>query len=186
MGKYVRLLVCAAVMSAAVPGCRAGRTAETVNLQESEKAEEPLSSAPAIRLTDVLSGTVNEYEVISGNYDWNYRDGDQMTSVKACGSHPLYEAQEKDRLKLPRYNRMDYVCYSISCVKHPDRLTVNEYSVDDIGNMDARPLTSRVYEDAPMAELKPGFVYELIVEWDEGNQDTNGFYGTASYVVVTE
>lgn len=216
MGKYIRLLCCAAVVSAVITGCKAGhaapggneQTTEQVGKQTEEQTEEALpgsggeestavwdetdetdeilSSAPAIRLTDMLSSTINGFEVTSGNYDWNYRDGDQMAGVKACGSHPLYEAKGKERMKLPKYNRMDYVCYGISCEKHPDRMTVNEYSMDAMENTDAKPVSSRVYEGTIMLELKAGYIYELVAQWDEENLDTNGFFGTAGYVIVTE
>ena len=64
-----------------------------------------------MKLSDVLSGTMEEFVVASGNYTWNYPNGDEMTGGIACGAHPLVEAEDKERLALPRYNGQDTVGY---------------------------------------------------------------------------
>lgn len=90
------------------------------------------------------------------------------------------------RLALPRYNGQDTVGYIVSFAVKPDRLTVYEYSIEDLGHTDASPLAGTVYEDALMPQLKGSRVYEMVAEWDEEHLKENGCYGTASYVVVTE
>ena len=135
-----------------------------------------------MKLSDVLSGTMEEFEVTSGNYP----NGDEMTGGIACGAHPLVEAEDKERLALPRYNGQDTVGYIVSFAVKPDRLTVYEYSIEDLGHTDASPLAGTVYEDALMPQLKGSRVYEMVAEWDEEHLKENGCYGMASYVVVTE
>lgn len=155
---------------------------ETVKLDQIEPQREP----PALKLSDTLSSTLDKFEVTSGNYTWNYLEGGAMTGVNACGAHPLYEAKDKERLTIPQYNNLDSVSYSVSVSIKPDRITINEYSIEDLGNTDASPLSSKTYEDVIMPGLKNGRVYELTAEWDEENLEKNRCYGTAGYVVVTD
>lgn len=165
-----------------------GRRVVDVRLSEKENdtSQEMEQSAPSITLRDVLSSTMNEFIVTSGNYTWNFKKGDEMTGVIACGAHPLYEAKDKEPLKLPRYSGSDHVTYSISCTPMPSRVTVYEYSIEDLEGSDVQPISSRAYEEALLPELKAGRVYELFAQWDEEKLEKNGGYGTASYVVVTE
>lgn len=168
----------------AVTGC--GDAGRVLPLSEMENQIEAQKEPPALKLSDTLSSTLNEFEVTSGNYTWNYLEGGAMTGVNACGAHPLYEAKDKQRLTIPRYNKLDSVSYSVSVSIKPDRITINEYSIEDLGNTDASPLSSKTYEDVIMPELKKGRVYELTAEWDEENLEKNRCYGTAGYVVVTD
>lgn len=168
----------------AVTGC--GDAGRVLPLSEMENQIEAQKEPPALKLSDTLSSTLNEFEVTSGNYTWNYLEGGAMTGVNACGAHPLYEAKDKERLTIPRYNKLDSVSYSVSVSIKPDRITINEYSIEDLGNTDASPLSSKTYEDVIMPELKKGRVYELTAEWDEENLEKNRCYGTAGYVVVTD
>ena len=56
-----------------------------------------------------------------------------MAGIIACGSGPLDEAKVKESLKLPRYNKLDYVPYTVSWEEMPDSMTVEEYSAADLG-----------------------------------------------------
>ena len=185
--RYIRFirLSCLAVTVLAVligcMGCKAKSSADSPG-NRSDVLQEP----PSMKLSDVLSGTMEEFEVTSGNYTWNYPNGDEMTGGIACGAHPLVEAEDKERLALPRYTGQDTVGYIVSFAVKPDRLTVYEYSIQDLGHTDASPLAGTVYEDALMPQLKGSRVYEMVAEWDEEHLKENGCYGTASYVVVTE
>lgn len=183
-GKYIRVLYVSIAVLAVITGS-AGCKAESSgnpSVQVGNVGQEP----PAMKLSDILSSTMNEFEVTSGNYQWNYPGGDGMTGAVACGAHPLFEAKDKETLKLPRYNGQNTVSYAVSFIIQPDRLTVYEYSIEDMEGTDASPLSSAVYEDALMPEFKVSRVYELVAEWDEEHLEKNGCFGTASYVVVTE
>ena len=106
--------------------------------------------------------------------------------IAACGACPLEAAEGMEHLKLPRYNKLEEISYAVTCIREPDSLTVKEYDRKDVGTIDAKVLSSQVYEDVYLIALKPDRVYELVAEWDESNMEEKGFYGRASYVVVTE
>lgn len=146
---------------------------------------EGLTAAPAFTLSDSLSSQRNDFSVESGNYQWNCLAGDEMESVIACGSHPL-EGTVKERLKLAEYKGMDSVPYLLSCAVMPDKLTVHEWDAKDLGNTDAEMIAETECEDTRLLNLEPDRVYEILAEWKEDNLDVNGFYGTASYVIITE
>ena len=44
----------------------------------------------------------------------------------------------------------------------------------------------KVYAGQEMLPLKPDKIYELVAEWPEENLKEQGFFGEASYVVVTD
>lgn len=148
-----------------------------------------LTSAPAFILKDVLSDEEELVEIRSGNFFWNSKNGEGMTGVNACGSHPLYEAgnEHAASLKLPEYNGMDSVPYSFSCQVLPDELTVREWSAEDIGSDDAEEISVTTFDDSTtLLELKAGKVYEFTAVWEEANLEQRGFFGSASYVLKTE
>ncbi|WP_178314772.1 hypothetical protein [Lacrimispora sp. 210928-DFI.3.58] len=146
----------------------------------------PLTSAPSLKLNDVLSSTWAEFEVQPGDYTWNYVENGEGVGIAACGACPLEAAEGMEHLKLPRYNKLEEISYAVTCIREPDSLTVKEYDRKDVGTIDAKVLSSQVYEDVYLIALKPDRVYELVAEWDESNMEEKGFYGRASYVVVTE
>lgn len=148
-----------------------------------------LTDVPPFALTDVLSSTYGSFEIQSGNYTWNSGEDGEGKGIIACGAAPLEEAAFPNaaRLKLPRYNRMDYVGYVFSTKIQPDQLTVRQWTAEDIGNDEAKEESvSTYYYVTPFLELEPGKVYEFGAEWKKENQERHGFWGTASYVLVTE
>ena len=155
--------------------------------EETAKVDILLTSAPEIALSDALSSAYNRFEVRSGDYSWSYLDGKDTVSMVACGSHPLDANLEKaEKLKVPEYNRIEAAPYTVSAVVAPDRLTVREWDISQLGDMDAAAQSEADYEEAFIINLKPDKVYEIVAVWDEAKLEGNGFSGEASYVVITE
>ncbi len=142
---------------------------------------------PTFDLTDVLSSQLNSFEIKSGNYVWNVRQNGEMKCINACGLTPMEEAKTAMRLKLPEYYKTNSVTYSFSTKILPDILTVSEWNAKDIGNnSEDKKVVSVYYYKQPLLELEKGKVYEFLCDWKKENIGINGFYGTASYVLVTE
>lgn len=155
----------------------------------SSAPSEPLTSAPALVLSDPLASVLNSFELQSGSYTWNCKSGEEMRGIIACGSHPLDGAPDPDSitLKLPRYNGQNTAAYAFSSQVPADALTIRQWNKTDIGNTNAAAISvTSVDNPEPYVELAPGYVYELTLEWKEENLDTNGFFGEASYVLITE
>ena len=106
--------------------------------------------------------------------------------VIACGSGPLDGAEERETLKLPRYNGMDRVFYMVSWTENPDSMTVKEYSAADLNRAEAEALSVTTYDEIFALDLTSDRVYEITAKWEEEKQGERGFYGDAAYVVVTE
>lgn len=153
-----------------------------------------LKAAPEISLTDVLSSTINEWKITSGNYTWSYMENGEVVSLAACGMHPLEKAEEGERLKIPDYNGLDAVSYSLSCEVLPDSVMVTEWEASQLGDPEAVPVSSTVYSNDStkqetvgfLIELRPDRVYELYAMWKEERLETEGFSGEAGYVVITQ
>lgn len=145
-----------------------------------------LTSAPAFTLTDPLSSTYDPYEIQSGNYSWNCMYEGEMMGVIACGAHPM-DGVEVDKLKLPDYQNMSTVSYTFSTTIAPDILKIRKWDAANIGNTDAKEISViTYYYQMPLLELEPGRVYEFTASWKEEYADLRGFYGEASYTLVTE
>lgn len=137
-----------------------------------------LISPPIINLSDPLSSTWESFEIWPGNYSWNYKDGEEMTGVIACGVHPLDEIARTDKLKLPQYQRMDTILYSISIDAAPDQFIVRKWDVSDAGNTQAKELSViTIYEPTLLLHLEPDKIYELTAVWEKEKADMRGFYG---------
>ncbi len=145
-----------------------------------------LTSPPVISLSDPLSSTWETFEVLPGNYSWNYENGEEMTGVIACGAHPLDAENRMDKLKLPNYQRMDTVSYMIGIDAAPDKLIVRKWDAADAGNPQAEELSViTIYEPTLFLDLEPDKIYELTAIWEEEKADQRGFYGDAGYMFVT-
>lgn len=148
-----------------------------------------LTDVPLFILTDPLSSTINSFEIKSKNHSWNVKENGKLKNIESCGLSPLKEAGIDSALKLnlPKYNRMDSIPYLFSTVIAPDILTVSQWGVSDIDNVDAKKQSiTTYYYKTPILELEGGKVYEFVAEWKKENFDKNNFYGTASYVLITE
>lgn len=148
-----------------------------------------LLSAPVLHLSDMLSSTLDSFEVPPGLYSWTVPDGEQGRSTQACGMAPLAAAAMEDvpRLKLPRYNGTDDVLYSFYTQIPPDILTIRQWDGTAAEDPDAKEqVVTTCYQPLPFIDLEAGKIYEVAAEWKKSNADQNGFYGTASYVFVTE
>lgn len=146
-----------------------------------------LTSAPKIGLQDALSSTMQQFVVQSGNYSWYWQENGEMTGIEACGSNPLEINPEKaDILKIPNYKGLEEVNYTFSCIRMPESVTVREWDRSQLGTQDGAEQSVKVYPNPWMIPLKPDKVYELVAKWPEEKLEEQGFFGQASYVVVTD
>lgn len=164
-----------------------GETLHTDSREESEVEipEYTLRTSPPELYLSAASGSEEMFQIRSGNYTWNYSNG---TGIVACGVHPVDMkeiSKDEDKLWVISEDGTDGAFYTVFCAVPPDRLRVSEwYSTD---TSDTEPRTITVYESIPaVLSLQSDRIYELFAEWEEENQDRNGFYGEASYAVVTK
>lgn len=149
-----------------------------------------LTSPPTMTLQDSLSSTLNSYVVTSGTYSWNYQteNPEEMKSVEASGSFPTVavKGQEEKWLKLVDYNGIDYALYHAGFEVDPDRISIKEYDLLELGNMEPEVLSETSIEKNYILELRPRRIYEVTAEWDEKHLESNGFYGSAIYIFATD
>lgn len=181
----------------------AGSDAETVASSEAGSEPAPAASAaagtdaphadvlltgpPEISLSDSLSSANTSFTLRSGNSEWSWADGDEITTSIACGSAPLdMNPEQAAKLEVPDYNRLDSVPYLLACVILPDRILLREWDIQDLGSTDAEPLSETEYSEVLPIELKKDRVYELVAAWEEERKEERSFWGEASYQFLTE
>lgn len=160
---------------------------------EGESEERPaqqdllLTSASPMGLKDALSSNMQQFIVQSGNYSWNWLENGKRAGIEACGSHPLGIDREKtDILKIPDYNGLKEVDYILSCTRMPKSVTVREWDISQLGKAETAEPSVKEYTGSWVIPLKPDKVYELIARWPEEELAKQGFFGEASYIVVTD
>lgn len=109
-----------------------------------------------------------------------------MVSVVVCGADPREYVEKKPSMVIPKYNGMEEVGYSIGCDKAPTTLVVKEYYRAAIEDTQAEPVSVQSYDGTFLIKLKPNRYYEIYAVWEEGDMETNGFYGNAEYALVTD
>ncbi|HIV92089.1 MAG TPA: hypothetical protein H9744_10490 [Candidatus Eisenbergiella stercoravium] len=146
-----------------------------------------LTGPPEISLSDSLSSANTSFTLRSGNSEWSWADGDEITTSIACGSAPLdMNPEQAAKLEVPDYNRLDSVPYLLACVILPDRILLREWDIQDLGSTDAEPLSETEYSEVLPIELKKDRVYELVAAWEEERKEERSFWGEASYQFLTE
>ena len=103
--------------------------------------------------------------------------------------HELQYEQKQEKteiLKIPDYNGLEDVNYMLSCTKMPERVTIREWDISQLEETETAEPSVKVYAGQGMLPLKPDKIYELVAEWPEENLKEQGFFGEASYVVVTD
>lgn len=151
------------------------------------KADLLLTEAPEICLEDALSSTMESFPVKAGNYTWNWEEDGRGVGVVACKNHPLQINLEKAKtLKIPHYNRIEEVSYVVRTAVMPETLTVREWDISQAGQTETAEPLETVYQDPGIISLKRDKIYEFVGKWPEEQWEKCGFYGEASYVVVTE
>lgn len=153
-----------------------------------ENNTEVLQIPPVMTMGDLFSSLMSYYEVKAGSYEWHYtdRDSDLMVAVSADAPAPQEAVKDQERLLVKQYNKMDSAPYGANFAVEPDRVTLKEYNLADMGNTEAEAISETVYEEVLFWELKPCRIYEVIAEWEEANLVERGFYGKAHYVFATD
>lgn len=156
---------------------------------ESFTSVQILKKPPTLTMQDALSSAMNFTYVESGTYEWSYPTGNpnEMTTINASGAFPTVavKGKEDEWIEVRDYNGIDYAPYMLSWGIDPDRITIKEYDLLDLGDMEPLVLDEYTLEDVYFLELRPRRIYEVIARWDEGSNG-NGFYGTATYIFATD
>lgn len=147
-----------------------------------------LESPPNLQLSDSLSSTFNTFSVSPSNYNWTYKkESDEMVNIIACGRHPLdVNIEQIEALKVSHYNGIEGAFYACNFEALPDRITVTEYDSSEIGTTQKVQEITTEYEDSSFVNLKPEKVYYITAWWEQDFLESRGFYGQASYQVLTD
>lgn len=158
-----------------------------------------LKEPPLLGFSDSLSSQMNQFVITSGSYEWTFIDAElteegvydfangYRSGTAASGAFPTVAAKNMEWLKLPNYQGLDTWLYRLNCEVLPDEVRVREYSIYELGNEYAEIRSEKIYtKDMLLIELVPGRIYEIIASWDESHYEECGYYGEASYILVTD
>lgn len=158
-----------------------------------------LKEPPKLGFSDMLSSKMYDFQVSPNQYDWTYLDAEltedgvydfanaQEVGTSATGLHPTVAAKMTEWLRLTEYQGIDTWLYRLYCDVLPDKVIVREYSIYDLGDAFPEVRSEKEYtKDMLLIELIPGRIYEITAIWDESHYEECGYYGEASYVLVTD
>lgn len=161
---------------------------ESISTEESgEKSEKVLTTPPTMYLQDVFSSYWNEFPVNSNTYGWSYVDKEgKVLCIDAAGKHGIAgEVKGKEWLQVYEYSRHDAL-YGARFEVYPDNMSIREYDLLDLGDMNPELLAEKTNERVDLLELKPRRMYEITAIWLEDKFEERGFSGTAVYVFATD
>lgn len=158
-----------------------------------------LKEPPKLGFSDMLSSKINQFEISANQYDWTYLDAEltedgvydfanaSEVGISATGLEPTAAAKMTKWLRLTEYQGIDTWLYRLYCDVLPDKVIVREYSIYDLGDAFPEVRSEKEYtKDMLLIELIPGRIYEITAIWDESHYEECGYYGEASYVLVTD
>jgi len=169
---------------------------ETTNLQTLPVL---IKEPPKLGFSDMLSSKMYDFQVSPNQYDWTYLDAEltedgvydfanaQEVGTSATGLHPTVAAKMTEWLRLTEYQGIDTWLYRLYCDVLPDKVIVKEYSIYELGDEFAEVRSEKEYtKDMLLIELIPGRIYDITAIWDGSHYEECGYYGEASYVLVTD
>lgn len=179
-----------------------------------EFVEEPITTQkenkpPFLYLQDALSSNLEFFEVESLTYKWTKKvakpgtksweaftaDNTTDALAEAEGLLPVLAVKGKEWITLNDDIGIPYIArYGESVTldgvigfrgQTPDTITIREYDLLSLGDVNAKPISETVYEkDSPLI-LLPRRIYEVFAEWDVVKYYERGYYGTATYCFAT-
>ncbi|MBR6771744.1 MAG: hypothetical protein IKM28_11080 [Lachnospiraceae bacterium] len=162
------------------------------SISEPESAPKPISdpistpvTPPDLRLQDSLSSQMNFFKVSPGSYSWSYLIEGRLETREGSGYFPTRAVKGKEWIKLTDYQGIDFTPYLAGFEVMPDRITVWEYDLLELGDREPVCLSETVLEEVYFLYLIPGRIYELKAEWDKENLEANGYCGEAYYAFAT-
>lgn len=142
-----------------------------------------LSEAPSMGILDQPENQIppksqSLQEISPESYNWNYYDEKGKMGLALRGTDLLSRAEWAKRIPAAEI--------SLSWPVMPDGITVSQYPLEAAQNAEKEPEKEMTYEDKFLAEPEPEKIYVITAEWKRERLEENGFYGDASYVIVTE
>ena len=133
----------------------------------------------------VITASNQEYRIGSGNYSWEWPNPDgTMSSVIACGIHPLDYTGEADMVQYAEgetlFFRFDVMPQSVTC-----RCWTEEYWGDPQSyEANYEVLELGEYTLMPLSNVR--YVYELTADWGDGRSASYIFGSICDAVPSTE
>lgn len=160
-------LILALIFAFPLAGCGDQGTQGAVTGEANLLREEP---AQSLRSPPALTVTCGDQsgEALLGTYSWTYDNGDgTMTSVNACGSHPL-----SDRDWMTPIPRNGSESVALDFTAEPTAVSVRCWSdryANDDGSYEANYTTLTCENGIAAIPADGGYIYEVRAEWEYGN-----------------
>lgn len=182
---------------------------EEVVQPEEIQEEKEKKGPPHLLLQDASASDVSFFEVESDTYKWSVMeakpgtksweafDGNNtvMVSSESEGLHPTSAVKGKEQIILSDGGGVSYVAYYGEALavndmmgytgEVPDKITIREYDLLDLGDASAEPISEKEGDAAALLTLYPRRIYEIVAEWNLGQYQNRGFYGSATYCFAT-
>ncbi|MEY8395549.1 hypothetical protein AALB64_12135 [Lachnospiraceae bacterium 45-P1] len=142
-----------------------------------------LSEAPSMELlyrleNQIPASTESLGEILPGSYNWHYYDKKGNMRLTLRGTNLLSRSEQADKISA--------AALFLSWPVMPDGIAVSGYSLEAVFNGEQEPEFQKTCEDTYLVELEPDKIYVITAEWKRERLEESGFYGDASYVIVTE
>lgn len=163
---------------------------------------------PTMHLKNALSSSKDFFEVEAGTHSWTVmraKSGTKnweaiggenavMVSSEGQGLYPTAAVKGNEWIVLSDDIGVPYIMdFSTGTnvngmeryMEAPDHITVREYDLLDLADEYAEPVSQAIRVEYSPLTLIPGRIYEVVAEWNMGQYQERGFYGSATYCFAT-
>ena len=142
-----------------------------------------LSKAPSLELvsrpaTQNPSGGESLREILPESYNWHYYNEKGKMGLALKGANLLSHSGQAEKVSA--------AAFSLSWPVMPDDIAVSRHSFEAVSHKEQGPEEEKTYKDNFLVELEPDKIYVITAEWKRERLEERGFYGDASYVIVTK
>lgn len=142
-----------------------------------------LSEAPSM---EIVYGPENQIpdnsesfcKILPGSYNWHSYDKKGNMGLALKGTNLLSHSEQAEKISA--------AAFLLSWPVMPDGIAMRQYSLEIPPGNEQEPEEEKAYEDIFQVEFKSDKLYVITAEWKRERLKERGFYGDASYVIITE
>ena len=189
-----RLLILLTALSLTLGLCACGSAADVLDVTSTaEVILEDASVPPSFVIYDVDDSSQIAMTLDAVYTEWYYNEDGETVSIESGNTSASGDADEAilyasyASLLTLTMNYDTEIYYTVDTGATPDRMVQTSWKSEYIGDESADAMeVYTMLENFDSLPLKTDRVYQITVIWSEENYESRGYYGTLTYMFMTQ